>query len=221
MPANWASVLIKLLPLAAIFALSPLSLIPALVAFRSGQPRPTGLAFMIGWLLSITALVGLCAEVSGHIEWFATPTGHAWARIGIGAALLALGGYRWLRRGHRTAEPEWVRQLNSLTPAPGMLSAGVLLLVNPVALFLCAAAGLTIGTTGASEQTTWIDALCFAAVAGTSVAVPILIYLLAGDHRAATVVRVRGWALQRHLAVAAGLPIAVGVLTVVRAVGHL
>lgn len=221
MSANWVHVLTELLPLAAIFALSPLSLIPVLVTLRSAQPRPTGLAFMAGWLLSITALTGLCAELTGRIGWAGTPTGQVWVRLGIGVALLGLGGYRWIRRGYRTVEPEWVHRLSSLTAAPGITTAGVLLLTSPVALFLCAAAGITIGSTGSVEQTTWIDALCFAAIAGMSVTGPVLIYLLTGGPPADPFARLRGWVLQRHHLIAAALPIAVGVLMVVRAVRHL
>lgn len=221
MSANWVRVLTELLPLALIFALSPLSLIPVLVTLRSARPRPTGLAFLAGWLLSITALTGLCAELAGRVHVIGTPTGRAWVRLGIGVALLALGGYRWFRRSYRTAEPEWVHRLSSLTAAPGMITAGVLLLASPVALFLCAAAGVTIGTAGPVEQTIWIDALCFAAVAGISVAVPVLLYLVTGGPPAGSFARLRAWVLQRHHLVAAALPVVVGAVLVVRAVRQL
>lgn len=221
MSANWVRVLTELLPLALIFALSPLPLIPVLVTLRSARPRPTGLAFLTGWLLSIAALTGLCAELAGRVDAIGTPTGQAWARLAIGVALLALGGCRWLRRGYRAVEPEWVHRLSSLTAAPGMITAGVLLLASPVALFLCAAAGVTIGTAGPVEQTIWVDALCFAAVAGISVAVPVLLYLVTGGPPVGPFARLRAWVLQRHHLVVAALPAVVGVVLVVRAARQL
>jgi len=221
MSADWVRVLTELVPLALIFALSPLSLIPVLVTLRSARPRPTGLAFLAGWLLSITALTGLCAELAGRVHLIGTPTGQAWVRLGIGVVLLALGGYRWFRRGYRAAEPEWVHRLSSLTAAPGMITAGVLLLASPVALFLCAAAGAMIGTASPVEQKIWVNALCFAAVAGISVAVPVLLSLVTGGPPAGSFARLRAWVLQRHHLVAAALPVLVGVVLVLRALRQL
>ncbi|MCU1679158.1 MAG: hypothetical protein JWM93_3916, partial [Frankiales bacterium] len=56
MSANWGSVLTELIPLALVVALSPLSIIPAVLVLHSPRPRPTGLAFLVGWLLGLVAL---------------------------------------------------------------------------------------------------------------------------------------------------------------------
>jgi len=37
-------------PLALVVALSPLSIIPAVLVLHTPRPRPTGLAFLVGWL---------------------------------------------------------------------------------------------------------------------------------------------------------------------------
>ena len=57
---KWGSVLTELIPLALVVALSPLSIIPAVLVLHTPRPRPTGLAFLVGWL------VGL-AGVDGHL----------------------------------------------------------------------------------------------------------------------------------------------------------
>ena len=46
----WASVVGELIPLALVVALSPLSIIPAMLVLHTPRPQPTGLAFLAGWL---------------------------------------------------------------------------------------------------------------------------------------------------------------------------
>lgn len=217
MSASFVAAFSESAPLAVIIALSPLSMIPALVTLRSAQPRSTGLAFLTGWLLSIAALTGLCAEVFGRIGG-PQPVTAAWIRIGVGTALVVFGGFRILRRERPSAEPPWVHRLSTLTPAPGMITAGVLLLVNPVAIFLCVAAGLIISAQMLPPPTQWTLVLCFSAVAGSSVAVAVLAYLVAGNHPAATFARLRGWIQDHPISISAGIPIAFGAWLLYRGV---
>ena len=49
------SVLTELIPLALVVALSPLSIIPAVMVLHTPRPRPTGLAFLAGWLIGLAA----------------------------------------------------------------------------------------------------------------------------------------------------------------------
>ena len=51
MSGNWGSVLIELIPLALVVALSPVSIIPAVLVLQTPRPRPAGLAFLAGWLI--------------------------------------------------------------------------------------------------------------------------------------------------------------------------
>ena len=48
--------LATLIPLALVIALSPLTIIPAVLVLQAPRPRPTGLAFLGGWLLGLVAL---------------------------------------------------------------------------------------------------------------------------------------------------------------------
>ena len=53
---NWGSVLTKLIPLGLVIALSPITVIPAVLVLHAPRPRPTGLAFLAGWVLGLAAL---------------------------------------------------------------------------------------------------------------------------------------------------------------------
>ena len=64
MSGNWGSVLIELIPLALVVALSPLSIIPAVLVLHTPRPRPTGLAFLAGWLVGLAALTAIFVEVA-------------------------------------------------------------------------------------------------------------------------------------------------------------
>ena len=55
MTGSWVSVLTTLIPLALVVSISPLSVIPAVLVLQTPRPRPTGLAFLGGWLLGLVA----------------------------------------------------------------------------------------------------------------------------------------------------------------------
>ena len=48
---SWGSVLSKLVALAAVIALSPITVIPAVLVLHAPRPRPASLSFLGGWLL--------------------------------------------------------------------------------------------------------------------------------------------------------------------------
>ncbi|MET0701929.1 MAG: GAP family protein, partial [Mycobacterium sp.] len=61
---GWGSLLGELIPLAVVVAASPLSIIPALLlVLHSARPRPTGLAYLAGWLLGLTVMTGVFVAV--------------------------------------------------------------------------------------------------------------------------------------------------------------
>ena len=88
--------LTELIPLALVIALSPLSIIPAVLVLHTPRPKPTGWAFLAGWLLAITALTGIFVEVSNLLGGLREkpPSWASWLRIAVGAALIVFGVYR-------------------------------------------------------------------------------------------------------------------------------
>jgi hypothetical protein len=71
--------------------------------------------------------------------------------------------------------------LSRITPAAaGGVGVG-LILVNPKVLVMNAAAGLIIGTARFGSPGTWLVVACYAAIAGSTVAVPILVYFVAAS----------------------------------------
>jgi hypothetical protein len=86
-------VLTELIPLALVVALSPLSIIPAVLVLHTPRPTPTGLAFLVGWLAGLAALTAIFVEISSLLGGLGDkPPGWAsWLRIVVGAALIVFG----------------------------------------------------------------------------------------------------------------------------------
>lgn len=83
----------ELVPLALVVALSPVSIIPAVVlVLHTDHPKPTGLAFMAGWLLGLAALAAIFVQVPHLIDGIGreSPPRAPWLRIAIGALLIVL-----------------------------------------------------------------------------------------------------------------------------------
>lgn len=67
MSGSWGSILAELIPLGLVIALSPLTIIPAVLVLHSPRPVPTGLAFVGGWLVGLTALTGVFLGASNLV----------------------------------------------------------------------------------------------------------------------------------------------------------
>lgn len=191
--------MVELLPLALVVTISPLSIIPAVLVLHAPQPRPSSIAYLAGWLLGLAGLTTISIGISSMLGGLKNSPPHwaAWLRIAIGIALLAFGAIRWLtRRGHDHM-PAWMRSLTTVTPARAGVTAAALTILNPKVLFVCAAAGLAIGTDALGVVGTIASAALFVAVAASSVAVPVLAYAVAGDRLDPPLERLKNW-MEKH-----------------------
>ena len=211
--------LTELIPLALVVALSPLSIIPAVLVLHTPHPRPAGLAFLAGWLIGLAALTIVFVEISGLFGDLGTPPGWAsWLRIVIGAALIVFGVYRWLTRKRSAHTPAWMQRLGKLTPARAGLAALALTVVNPKVLFICAAAGLAIGTAGLGSAHIWIAVIWYVAVAASTVAIPILAYAVSGDRLEGALQRLKEWMEEQHATLVAAILIVIGLLVLYKGI---
>ena len=220
MSGNWGSVLIELIPLALVVALSPFSIIPAVLVLRTPRPRPTALAFLVGWLVGLAALTSIFLVVSGLVGGLGgKPPGWAsWLRIVVGVLLIVFGIYRWLTRKKAAHTPKWIQSLSKLTPARAGATGSALTVVNPKVLFICAAAGLAIGTTGLGGTRVWLAVAWYVAVAGSTVALPILAYAVSGDRLDAPLARLNDWMERQHAVLVAAILVVIGLLVLYKGI---
>jgi threonine/homoserine/homoserine lactone efflux protein len=212
--------LTELIPLGLVVALSPLSIIPAVLVLHTPRPRPTGLAFLAGWLVGLGALTAIFLEVSSLLGGLGNrPPGWAsWLRIVVGAALIVFGVYRWLTRKRSEHMPRWMESLGKLTP-PRAAGAGLALTVaNPKVLFICAAAGLAIGTAGLGSADAWLAVAWYVAVAGSTVTIPILAYAVSGDRLDEPLRRLKDWMERQHATLVAAILIVIGLLVLYKGI---
>ena len=207
----------QLIPLALVVAMSPLTIIPAIVlVLQSDRARPTGLAFMSGWLLGLAATTAVFVQLPRLLDGLnrPAPTWAAWVRIAVGIALVALGVWRWVTRHQVTKQPAWLSRLSRMTPA-GAAAVGVgLILVNPKVLVMNAATGLVIGTAGVGVPGAWLAVAYYTVLAGSTVVVPILAYAVAGERVDQKLERVKRWMERQHAVLMAGFLAVVGLLLV-------
>jgi threonine/homoserine/homoserine lactone efflux protein len=218
--ADWGSVLIELVPLALVVALSPVSIIPAVLVLDTPRPRPAGLAFLAGWLVGLIVLTSIFLEVSGFVGGLGgkPPSWASWLRIVVGVALIVLGVYRWLNRNKSAHTPKWLQSMSKLTPARAGVTGLALTVVNPKVLFICAAAGLAIGTTGLEGTRLWLAVLWYVAVASSTVALPTLAYAVSGERLDPLLARVRDWMERQHAVLVAGILIVIGLLVLYKGI---
>ncbi len=220
MSGQWGSVLTELIPLALVVALSPFSIIPAVLVLQTPRPRPTGLAFLAGWLFGLAVLTAVLVEISGLAGGLRDkpPSWASWVRIIVGAALIVFGLYRWFTRKRSAHTPGWLNSMSKFTPSRALLVAAALTVINPKVLFICAAAGLAIGTAGLRAPGAWAAVIWFVLVAGSTVAIPILAYAAAGHRLDEPLAGVRDWMERQHGALVAGIMVVIGLLVLYKGI---
>lgn len=207
------SELTELIPLALVIAISPLSIIPGILVLHTPRPRPTGIAFLAGWMLGIAVITG--AFVGGSdVSNDGLDTQPKWApyvRIVVGTALILFGLYRWIGRHRSTHNPKWMSAMSSMGPARAFLTAIVLTVANLKVFAMCAAAGVSIGTAALGRAGAWQAVLIFTALSASTVAIPVLAYLFAGERLDEPLERLKVWMERNHGALVAGILLFIGV----------
>ena len=220
MSGSWGSVLTDLVPLALVIALSPFSIIPAVLVLDTPKPRPTGLAFLTGWLVGLAALTIIFLEVSSLAGGLREkpPSWASWLRIVVGSALIVFGLYRWFTRKRSAHTPAWMNSMKKFTPARAIATAAALTVINPKVLFICAAAGLAIGTAGLRAPGTWGAVVWFVVIAGSTVAIPILAYAVAGSRLDEPLARLKDWMERQHAVLIAGILVVIGLMVLYKGI---
>ena len=207
-----SSDLTELIPLGLIIAISPLSIIPGILVLGTPRPRPTSVAFLIGWVLGIAVITGAFvggADVSND-GLDSKPTWAPYVRIALGLALIAFGIYRWLGRNRAAHNPKWMTAMSSMGPGRAFITAIVLTVANLKVFAMCAAAGVAIGTAALGRTGAWQAVLIFTALSASTVAIPVLGYLVAGKRLDAPLGRVKDWMERNHSALVAGILLFIG-----------
>ncbi|KAA1250848.1 GAP family protein [Mycobacterium simiae] len=215
--------LASLTALALVIAVSPLTVIPAVLVLHAPRPRPASAAFLGGWLVGLVAVTGMSVAGSGMLGGLHTapPAWASWLRVVLGAALIVFGSYRWLRRHGHTESPRWMRSFSTITPRRAGITGAVLVVARPEVLIICLAAGLAIGTSALGIAGKWTCAGAFVVLSASTVAAPIVAYLSAGDRLDEPLTRLKDWMAKNHAAMLAVVLVVIGLMVLYNGIGAL
>ena len=218
MSGGWGSLLGEVTALAMVVALSPFSVLPAIaLVVHSERPRPTGMAFICGWLAGKAAITLLFVQVPRLLHGLQGTPPHwtAWLRVAAGLLFIAAGIWYW--RKHRREPvasvdaPQWLDRIKRITPVGAAAAGAALTVVNPKVVLMCAAAGFAIGTAGLSTLGTTAAVAYFTLLAGSTAAVPILAYLVWSHRVDRLLERLRDWMQRRQVAITVVVLLILGV----------
>ncbi|BBZ76935.1 membrane protein [Mycolicibacterium anyangense] len=178
---GWLALLGELTALAAVVALSPFTVIPAVaLVVHSDRPRPVGLAFIAGWLVGKAAITVAFLQVPQLLNKLEgpAPSWTGWLRIALGAAALVGGVAYWRRSTVKVDNPRWAERIKRITPASAAATGVALTVINVKVVAACAAAGYLIGSAPLSSAGVAGAVTFFTLVGGSTAAVPILGYAI-------------------------------------------
>jgi threonine/homoserine/homoserine lactone efflux protein len=207
----------ELIPLALVVALSPVSVLPALLlVLYSARPRAAGLAFVSGWVVGLATLTVLFLNVPKLLGESADTTSswQLWLRLVGGAVLIVTGVWLWLRRGRAVRSARWLDALGNLSPGRTAAMGLVLALVNPKIIVACAAAGLAISAATLGPAGSGVAAGDFVAMASSTTALPVLAHVVAAQRFDRSLERLRSWIQRRQTEISAVVLVVIGLVLI-------
>ena len=207
----------EVLPIAIAIALSPFPIIPTVLLLLTPSARANSLSFLAGWAAGIFVATWVFVVLASVIEGFEYPPVWAsWTRIVLGLLLVGFGGWQWVRRGNQKESPAWMQSIDSMGPGGAAQLGLVLSAANPKIILLAAVGGLAIGNDYAEFATITLVVFLFTAVAVSTVATPVVGYLVVGERALGPLRSAKNWLEPNSAAVMAVVIAAIGVLLVVK-----
>jgi threonine/homoserine/homoserine lactone efflux protein len=199
-------------------AISPIPIAALVLTLLSVRPRANSLAFGVGWVVGVAGVAAIAAATPLFGGGDEPGDARGWIRLTIGVVLIVAGARRWRTRPGPDDEPPIPPLLRAIdrTGTAGVAGIGFALAAfNPKDLVLAATGGAEIAAADLSTGTTIAAVAVFAAIASSTVVVPVIASLLAGDRLDDRLHRARDWLVRHNAVVMAVVLVAVGVLFVI------
>ena len=209
-----------LLPLALGVAVSPVPIIAVILMLLSPRPGPTSLGFLLGWVAGIvivTTLFVVLASVVGLSSGGEPSTAASWITIALGALLVLLCGKQWRSRpaaGEAAALPSWMKAVDNMSAGKSLGLGFLLSAVNPKNLAMCVAAGVQVAAADLVPGDVVVVVVVFTVLAASTVALPVVAYLVAADRMREPLNDLRDWLVQNNATVMAVLLAVIGVVLI-------
>ena len=217
----------QLLPLAAVVAISPIPIIAVILFLLSRHAVKTSTGFLTGWVGGIVVVTGVAALLVGQVanrSGGKPSTVSSVLKLVFGLLLIVLAAREWRKRpkpGEKAVMPKWMSAIDSFGFGKA-LGLGLLLLADPtVNLPMCLTAGTTIGAAHLSGGGEVVAVAVFTLIGASTVAAPVIGYLLARDRMARPLESLRGWLEQNSATIVAVLLLVIGVVALGHGIGEL
>lgn len=210
----------EILPLAVGIAISPIPIIAAILMLLSAKARATSLGFLGGWLLGIVAAVVVFALLAAIIPQQEPGESKPIAgviKIVLGVLLLLMAVRQWRARpahGVEPSMPKWMAAIDTMNAGRGFLIGFLLSGLNPKNLLMGVGAGTAIGTAALGGGDATIVVIIYTVIAASTVAIPVIGYLIASSRMTPALESLRGWLLQNNAAVMTVLLLVIGVVMI-------
>ena len=119
-------------------------------------------------------------------------------------------------RREKASAPAWMQTINDATPRRALRLGLLLSGANPKVLLLTAAGGLEIDSTGLSRTGAAVTIALFAAIAASTVSIPLVLYAVMGERMLGPLSRAKGWLGLHNAAVMAVVITVIGVYLTVK-----
>lgn len=205
-----------LLPAEVGIALSPLPIVAVILILFSARAKTNGISFVAGWVSGLLVVGGAILLLGGNAGGTASEPSlfSLIIKVLLGVLLLAAAFKQWRSFRAPSDEPEmpaWMRTIEDFSAGKSFVVAALLSGVNPKNLALNAAGVLVITQAGMSPPQEWTTLIVFVVLSSISVALPVIYYLIGGQHSQVTLERTKMWLIDKNEAVMAILLLIFGV----------
>ena len=171
-----------LLPSAVGVAISPIPIIAIVLMLATPRARSNGLAFSLGWVIGLTAVLAVVLLVANGAGSDTADDGVDWVTLAFGLVFLGLARRQWSGRPKKGEEPKmpgWMAAIDRFT-FPKSLGFGLVLsAANPKNFALTAAAAGAIAKLDMPVGDEVVAAVVFLVIASVTVVGLVLFYLVA------------------------------------------
>jgi threonine/homoserine/homoserine lactone efflux protein len=216
----------EILPLAVGIAISPIPIIAVILMLLSPHAKGTSLGFMIGWIAGIVVAIVVFTLLSSVLPQDKEGGGSPVAgviKIILGLLLLFVAFRQWRGRpakGGEAAMPKWMSAIDSMTAGKALGLGFLLSAVNPKNLLMAVSAGVIVGGAGLTFGQAVIVIIIFVLLAGCTVIIPVIGYLVASARLAGPLDSLRVWLVDNNAVIMAVVLLVIGVTVIGKGIGE-
>ncbi len=208
----------QILPLIVGVALSPVPIIAVILMLFTAHARRNSIAFLVGWILGLAISGGIilvlasAGDFSGSDGNPSDTSGVIRLVLGVLFLFLAFRNWKQRPRGDETADtPGWMAAIDQFSVPKSTGMAILLSGINPKNLALTIAAATTIAAASLSDADQVSVLVFYVLLASVTVALPVIIYLIAGHRADEQLTEMKDWLIQHNHVVMAVIFLIFGV----------